>query len=249
MKIALIGYGNMGKEVELLALKQGHQIIARVDPIAGDNVFPSITKELLSEVNVCIEFSQPQSTLPNIQKIVESGKPIVIGTTGWYHQIPQAKKIIQDNAVGCVYAPNFSLGLNLFLQIVKTSAKLLHSFDNYDAFVMEIHHRKKMDSPSGTAKIIGDILLEYFPRKQHLVTECLNRKISPEELHLVSARSGHFPGTHSVIFDSEEDSLELVHRARSRAGFAFGALLAAQWIQERKGFYAFEQVLKNLWEN
>ncbi|MCH2695191.1 MAG: 4-hydroxy-tetrahydrodipicolinate reductase [Acidobacteriia bacterium] len=249
MKIALIGYGNMGKDVELLALKQGHQIIARVDPLGGDNVSPTITEELLSEVNVCIEFAQPQSTLPNIQKIVELGKPIVIGTTDWYHQIPQVRKIIQDNGVGCVYAPNFSLGLNIFLQIVKTGAKLLHSFDNYDAFAMEIHHRKKMDSPSGTAKKIGDILLEYFPRKQHLVTECLNRKILPEELHLVSARSGYFPGTHSVIFDSEEDSLELVHRARSRAGFSFGALLAAQWIQERKGFYAFEQVLKNLWEN
>ena len=249
MKIALIGYGEMGKELELLALRQGHQITARIDPLGGNNISSNITKELLSEVNVCIEFGQPEGTLSNIQQIVKLGKPIILGTTGWYHQISEAKKIVQDNGVGCVYAPNFSLGLNLFLQIVRSAARLLHSFDNYDVFAMEVHHRQKMDSPSGTAKKIGDILLEHFPRKQHVVKECLNRKILPEELHLISARSGYFPGTHSVIFDSEEDSLELVHRARSRAGFAFGALLAAKWIQQRKGFYTFEQVLEDLWEN
>ncbi len=246
MKIALIGYGKMGKEVEQVALNQGHDIVARVRSGGGKGIASEITENALNGAQVCIEFSQPLATLSNLRRIAELGKPLVVGTTGWYQDLALAKKVVEEKEAACVYAPNFSLGLNLFLQIIEKAAQLFHPFEGYDVLAMEAHHRQKIDSPSGTASRIGDILLEHFPRKRRVVSESLNRPIAPEELHLLSGRAGHFPGTHSVIFDSAADSVELVHRARSRVGFAVGALLAAEWIQQRKGFYTFSQVLEQL---
>jgi 4-hydroxy-tetrahydrodipicolinate reductase len=198
---------------------------------------------------VCIEFSQPAAALPNLRRMAELGKPLVVGTTGWYRDLPLARRVVEEKGTACVYAPNFSLGLNLYLQVVERAARLFGSFEDYDVLAMETHHRQKIDSPSGTAGRIGEILLEHFPRKRRIVTESLNRAIAPDELHLLAGRAGHFPGTHSVIFDSPADSVELVHRARSRLGFALGALLAAEWIQGRKGFYSFSQVLQELLED
>ena len=249
MKIALIGYGKMGKEVEQAALAQGHHIIARVSPGGGRLVSPVITENLLDEADVCIEFSKPPATPSNILRIAQLGKPVIVGTTGWYQHLSLVKKAIEKNGTACVYAPNFSLGLNLFLQLIEKAAQLFHPFEGYDVFAMETHHRHKLDSPSGTANKIGNIILNHFPRKRRVISECLNRPITSDELHLLSARAGYFPGTHSIIFDSVADSVELVHRARSRADFAQGALLAARWIQSRKGIYTFNQVLDDILHN
>lgn len=246
MKIALIGYGKMGRQVEQVALDQGHEVVARVRSTGGEGTASEITENTLGGAQVCIEFSQPSAALPNLRRLAELGKPLVVGTTGWYQDLPLAKQVVEEKEAACVYAPNFSLGLNLFLPIIERAARLFYPFEGYDVMAMETHHRQKIDSPSGTASRIGEILLEHFPRKRRIVSESLNRPIAPEELHLLSGRAGHFPGTHSVIFDSAADSVELVHRARSRAGFAAGALLAAEWIRQRKGFYSFSQVLEQI---
>lgn len=249
MKIALIGYGRMGKAVEQAALERGHEIAARVGSSWGRGTATGFKEEPeLDDARVCIEFSRPEAALPNLRRIAELGKPLVVGTTGWYRDLPLARRVVEEKDTGCVYAPNFSLGLNLYLQVVEKAARLFGSFEDYDVLATETHHRHKIDSPSGTAGRIGEILLEQIPRKRKIVTDSLNRAIAPDELHLLAGRAGHFPGTHSVTFDSHADSVELVHRARSRLGFALGAVLAAEWIHGRRGFYSFSRMLQEILE-
>jgi len=246
MKIALIGYGRMGRAVEQAALERGHEIVARLGSAWGRGTATAQEQPGLDDARVCVEFSRPEAALPNLRRIAELGKPLVLGTTGWYRDLPLARRVVEERDAACVYAPNFSLGLNLYLQVVERAARLFGSFEDYDVLATEIHHRRKIDSPSGTAGRIGEILLEQIPRKRSIVTGSLNRPITPDELHLLAGRAGHFPGTHSVIFDSPADSVELVHRARSRQGFALGAVLAAEWIQGRRGFYSFSRMLREI---
>ena len=246
MKIAIIGYGRMGKAVEQAALERGHEIVARVGSSWGRRTASGNEGPELDDAQVCVEFSRPEAALPNLRRIAELGKPLVVGTTGWYGDLAQARRVVEERDTACVYAPNFSLGLNLYLQVVERAARLFGSFEDYDVLATETHHRQKIDSPSGTAGRIGEILLEQIPRKRRIVTDSPNRPIAPGELHLVAGRAGHFPGTHSVIFDSPADSVELVHRARSRQGFALGAVLAAEWIQGHRGFYSFSRMLQEI---
>lgn len=246
MKIALIGYGKMGREVEQAALSKGHDISARIDPWAAERTADEISQQSVGTADVCIEFSQPQAAVPNIEKAAQLKRPMVVGTTGWYEHLSQVAAVVRREDSGLVYAPNFSLGVNLFYRVAQAAATLFGRFDDYDVSGLETHHRGKLDSPSGTAKKLGQIVLDHFPRKRRIISECLNRAIEPEEFHLVSLRSGKFPGTHSLIFDSAADTVEVTHIARSRAGFAFGALLAAEWIVGRKGIFTFDQVLEDL---
>ena len=243
MKIALIGYGKMGHEVEQLAVRKGHTIAARVDPNLDAGVHWEISPDSLGPAEVCVEFTQPQVVLENIRKIAVLNKPIVVGTTGWYEHLKEVESIVLQAGIGLVYAPNFSLGISLFYQIAEKASELLSRFEDYDVCGMETHHSRKVDSPSGTAKRLGEIVLQKFPRKKRVVTESLNRSITDDEFHLVSLRVGHFPGTHVLTFDSAADTIELTHSARSRAGFALGVLLAAEWVVKQKGLYSFEQVL------
>jgi len=243
MNIALIGYGKMGHEVEQLALSKGHRIVARCDPASRGQAHVAISQEVLQDADVCIEFTHPQAVLENIRKIAALKKPLVVGTTGWYERLSEAESIVKQNGIGLVYAPNFSLGVNLFYQIAEKAAELFNHFDEYDVFGSEIHHRQKVDSPSGTAKKLSEIVLKKFTRKKRVISQPLSRAITAEELHLVSIRAGQFPGIHSLTFDSPADTIELTHSVRSRSGFAAGALLAAEWIISRQGFFTFEQVL------
>jgi 4-hydroxy-tetrahydrodipicolinate reductase len=245
MKIALIGYGKMGHEVEQIALSKGHSVVFKCDPVAGGQVHGEIKPDHLQDAQVCIEFTNPHAVLENIRKIAQIGKPLVVGTTGWYDHLAEVESTVRQNGIGLVYAPNFSLGVNLFYQLVDRAAELFNHFEAYDVFGSEIHHRQKVDSPSGTAKKLSDIVLKKFTRKKKVISESLNRAIDPEEFHLVSVRAGSFPGIHSLIFDSAADTIELTHTVRSRSGFALGALLAAEWIVDRRGIYTFEQVLAN----
>ena len=246
MKIALIGYGKMGKAVERAALERGHEIAARLGSAWGRETVSGKEAPELEDAQVCVEFSRPEAALANLRRIAELGKPLVVGTTGWYRDLPLARRVVEEKATACVYAPNFSPGLNLYLQVVERAARLFGSFQDYDVLATETHHRHKIDSPSGTAGRIGEILLEQIPRKRRIVTGSLDRPIAPDELHLLAGRAGHFPGTHSVIFDSFADSVELVHRARSRLGFALGAVLAAEWVRGRRGFYSFSRMLQEI---
>ena len=246
VKIALIGYGKMGMEVEQVARKGGHVIAARIDPASDVAVTSEISSQTIGSANVCIEFTHPEAAFGNIEKVVRLQKPLVVGTTGWYQHLPAITEIVLEERTGLVYAPNFSLGVNLFYRVAAVAARLFHRFEQYDVCGSEAHHRLKVDSPSGTARKLSEIVLEHFPRKKRVVVDSLNRAIVPEEFHLVSLRAGHFPGTHSLAFDSAADTIELTHTARSRAGFAAGALLAAEWVVNRQGVYTFEQVLEDL---
>ena len=246
MKIALIGYGKMGREVEQVARKSGHAIAARIDPASDVAATSEISSQTIGSADVCIEFTHPEAAFGNIEKVVRLQKPLVVGTTGWYQHLAAVEKLVLQEKTGLVYAPNFSLGVNLFYRVAAVAARLFHRFEEYDVCGAETHHRLKVDSPSGTARKLSEIVLEQFPRKKRVVVDSLNRAIDPEEFHLVSLRAGHFPGTHSLVFDSAADTIELTHTARSRAGFAAGALLAAEWIMNRQGVYTFEQVLEDL---
>src|SRR5262245_56013737 len=236
----------MGREVEQVALSKGHSIVARYDPVLTPGAQGTAESGSLEAADVCIEFTTPSAVLGNIRIIAGTKKPLVVGTTGWYEQLAEAKAVVAESGSGLVYAPNFSLGVNLFYRLAETAAELFNHFEDYDVFGSEIHHRQKVDSPSGTARRLSEIVLKNFKRKKTVISEPLNRSIRPDEFHLLSARAGHFPGIHSLIFDSAADTIELTHTVRSRSGFALGALLAAEWIVSRRGFYSFEQVLKDL---
>jgi 4-hydroxy-tetrahydrodipicolinate reductase len=246
VKIALIGLGKMGREVEQLALSKGYPIVARRDPVLSSQPESVTPSDSLEAADVCIEFTTPAAVLGNIRKIAQMRKPMVVGTTGWYSHLSEAKALVAENGSGLVYAPNFSLGVNLFYRLVETAAELFNHFEDYDVFGSELHHRQKVDSPSGTARKLSEIVMNKFTRKKKVTTELINRAIDPDEFHLVSARAGHFPGVHSLIFDSSADTIELTHTVRSRTGFALGALLAAEWIMSRQGFYSFEEILNDL---
>lgn len=238
MKIALIGYGKMGRLIEEMALQQEEQIVARIDSKK------EITKESLNGADVCIDFSHPKSILSNIKKLAELNQTIVVGTTGWYDQLDLVKELVSMYKIGLIYAPNFSIGVNVFLKIVKEAAKLIDKFDQYDAAGYEIHHNQKVDAPSGTAKAITQVLINNLNRKTKIIYELGNNKLEADELHFSSLRVGRNPGEHHVIFDSPNDTISIFHQARDRTGFANGAILAARWLQGKKGLFTINDFLE-----
>lgn len=234
MKIALIGFGKMGREIDSIARTQGETI---------SRVFDSrhaVRAEALADVDMCIEFSTPEAVVANIRAAIEARKDIVVGTTGWDKDLPEIQNAVKDS--GLLYSSNFSLGMNIFFRIVKRSSELMKNAPDYDPFVHEMHHRQKVDSPSGTALSLGKILLDNIDRKKELLTQQPNGKIAPEMLHVSSTRAGTFAGIHTVGFDSDADLIELRHIAKSRRGFALGALTAARWLRGRKGVYTMDDV-------
>jgi 4-hydroxy-tetrahydrodipicolinate reductase len=237
IKLAIIGYGQMGKLIEQLASEHNFEVVSIIDPLLGNE----ISEESLSGAEVCIEFTTPDVAFTNIRKICELGKNLVVGTTGWLDKLNAVQKLIQQNKVGMVYGSNFSLGMNLFFQMVNSTTKLMNKIENYDVFGLELHHNKKKDSPSGTSKILADIVLKNIDNKTSAQFEKLDRKIKKNEFHFGSIRAGNIPGTHHIGFDSAADTIELKHTARNRKGLALGALKAAEWISKRKGLYNFTE--------
>jgi len=246
MNIAIIGYGKMGHEIEKIARDKGMTIKAIIDPMDEDATHKEINEESLQDVDVCIDFTHPDAVVNNIKKIVEFKKNIVVGTTGWYDNLDEIKKLVEDVNVGLIWSGNFSIGVNIFFSMVKNAAKIMNKFEDYDVFAHEIHHNQKADSPSGTAVMLGNILVDNLDRKDKMVTEELKRKIEPNELHVSSTRAGKIPGTHIVGFDSAADTIELKHIARNRSGFAIGTVLAAEWINGKKGFYNIDDLMKDV---
>lgn len=236
----------MGQEIKKLSAAQGLAVKSIIDPHHKEANFRVINPKSLQNVDVCIEFSTPSSVVDNIRKAAGLKKNIVVGTTGWYGRINEVKKIVKSNNVGLIYASNFSVGVNLYFKILENAAKIINKFSDYDVYGLELHHRQKIDSPSGTAKTIGEILLENIKRKKKVMFEKVDRKIKPDELHFASVRAGSFPGIHLVGFDSTADTIELKHTAKNREGFALGAITAAQWIHNRKGLYEINDMMKDI---
>ena len=245
LNIAIIGYGKMGKTIESIAEKKGITVKSIIDPMIEKKgkMHKEINKESLEGVDVCIDFTHPDAVISNIKKAAALKKNLVIGTTGWYSKDAEVKKIVKETGIGFIYAHNFSIGVNLFFRVTADASKLMNKFPQYDICAYELHHSQKVDSPSGTAIKLGEILLENIDRKKKIVTERLDRKINPDELHFGSVRGGTFPGTHVISFDSEVDNIELKHTAKGRTGFAEGALDAALWIKGKKGYYKIDDMI------
>lgn len=237
MKIALLGYGKMGKVIEQIALDRGHDIVLK---ISSANLH-ELTPENLQKADVAIEFSRPESVLANIETCFEAGVPVVVGTTGWYDQLPAIKDECLAGNQSLLYASNFSIGVNVFFHINKVLAKIMNRYPQYEVQVEEIHHTQKLDSPSGTAITIADGIIDALDRKNEWINELVGQEnqviTKPGQLLIESHRIEDVPGTHTVIYSSEVDEIELKHAAHSRAGFALGAVLSAEWLHNRRGFY------------
>ena len=241
MNIALIGYGNMGKELEtLIAEQKKHKIVS----ISFKNVTDKLDLQGIKKADVAIDFTAPAVVLKNIETVAKLGTHMVIGTTGWYQDTQKVKKIVQKAKIGFIFGSNFSIGANLYFKLVEHAGLLFDKFDSYDVYGYEIHHKGKKDSPSGTAKKIADILVKGSKQKKIAQFGKLDRQIGPEELHFASVRGGVNPGRHEVIFDSIADEIILTHQAHGRRGFAEGAIMAAEFIRGKKGFYSFDDLFK-----
>jgi 4-hydroxy-tetrahydrodipicolinate reductase len=239
MKIALLGYGKMGKIIERIALDRKHEIVLKIDQ---DNQH-ELTVENLQKADVAIEFSTPATVLNNINLCFNAGVPVVVGTTGWYEQLEviKARYINSDNAF--IYGTNFSVGVNIFFHVNRVLAKMMNKQPYYDVQVEEIHHTQKLDSPSGTAITIAEGIIENLDQKKqwvNVLTDVNNPvedNAKAEDVLIESYRIENVPGTHTVIYDSEVDTLEIKHTAHNRNGFALGAVLAAEWVADKKGFF------------
>ena len=244
MKIALLGYGKMGQIIERFALERGHEIVLKINI---DNV-EDFTVSNLEKADVAIDFSAPDAAVDNIYKCFEAGVPVVVGTTGWYGKLQDIKNDCLSSNNALLYGSNFSIGVNLFFHLNKILAKLMNNYPYYDVQVEEIHHVQKLDSPSGTAITIAEGILENLNTKQKWVNVLTDSNgnsddnIKADELLIESHRIDSVPGTHTVIYDSEVDTIEFKHTAHNRNGFALGAVLAAEWIKDKKGFYSVQDM-------
>lgn len=231
MKIALVGYGRMGKIIHQIALKRGHDVVATLDE--------SPTLEKLNNPDVVIEFSSPESAFSNIKFCLENKIPVVAGTTGWLEKKPEIEKIAIENETGFLYGSNFSLGVNLFFALNEKLAEMMHPFNQeYNCQLEEIHHIHKLDAPSGTAISIAEGILKHSDFKSWKLDETQG-----SELGINAIREGEVPGTHSVFYRSEVDEIEIKHTAFNRNGFAVGAVIAAEWLPGKKGNFGMKQVL------
>ncbi len=228
--LAIIGYGKMGKLIERLAPEYGFEVRVRLS--GGDNRGGTgLSHETLRGIDVAVEFTTPKAAPENIRRLAVLGVNSVVGTTGWFKQLPDAREAVLHAKSGLVWAANFSVGVNLFLQTVAHAAALFAKHPEYEAWGWEIHHSAKKDAPSGTLKKLAE----------EIRAAGYTRPVS-----LSSSRAGAIPGTHEIGFDSAADTITLRHTARSREGFARGALQAARWIAGKKGFYEFKEILGEL---
>ena len=236
MKIALLGYGKMGREIEALCSGEENEIVARID---NEQDWNQQLEDFLT-ADVAIEFSTPDSVLENIRKCFKHNIPVVVGTTAWYEHIEEIKDDCANAKGSLIWASNFSIGMNLFFRVNKVFARWMDNYPEYDVAMKEIHHTQKLDAPSGTAISLADILISEIGR---LESWQLGKSGSKNILGIEAERIDPVPGTHSITYTSEVDEIEFKHTAKSRGGFARGALWAAQWIKDKKGFYNFADVL------
>ena len=250
MRVAIVGYGRMGHEVEAVLRERGHEIGRIVDPVvadAADDLYaPAVTREALAGCDAVIEFSLPDAVVENIAAYAAAGVPAVIGTTGWLDRLDEVTRSVDGAGGALVYGSNFSIGAHLFFRLAAYAGSLVAGIDEYDLLIHEMHHRGKKDSPSGTALSLAKAVMEQVPRKKRMETARLDRTPEPDELHVSSSRGGSIPGTHTLYLDSTFDTIEVRHQARNRGGFALGAVKAAEWIPGRRGVFTVEQFIDEL---
>jgi 4-hydroxy-tetrahydrodipicolinate reductase len=230
MKIALLGYGKMGKVIEKIALSRGHQIVLRKTS--------SSSFEGLENADVAIDFSIPDAAVGNIMTCFDTNVPVICGTTGWLSQYEEMVTLCKAKNGAMIYGSNFSLGVNLFFEMNTYLAKLMSKFDQYKVRMEEIHHTQKLDSPSGTAITLANDIIQ-----QSQYTNWVLQNANANEVLIDAQRIENVPGTHTVIYDSEIDSIEIKHTAHNREGFALGAVIAAEWIIGKKGIFSMKDVL------
>lgn len=236
MRIILIGYGKMGKAIEEIALERNHEIILRID----EENLEDFNKENLLKADVAIEFTGPRSAFDNIKKCIESGIPVITGSTGWTEHLREIKEICADYKGSCIYASNFSIGVNIFFEVNKKLASIMARHPDYEITIEEIHHTQKKDAPSGTAITLAEQIIENIDRKKRWVNHISD---NAEELEIISERIDPAAGTHKVKYSSGIDDIGIIHTAHNRKGFAYGAVLAAEFIQNKKGFFSMKDVL------
>jgi 4-hydroxy-tetrahydrodipicolinate reductase len=236
MKIALLGYGKMGQEIEKLAVKRGHKIVLVIDNLEDWETLG----HLLPEADIAIDFSTPVSIMENIYCCFDANVPMVVGTTGWLDDLDKVREDCLKRGQCLFFAPNYSIGVNLFFDLNRYLANLMSKWEDYAVSIEETHHIHKQDAPSGTAIVLANDIIRYTERKEKWVKEAVE---NPEELGIKSFRTDNVPGTHIVRYESEDDSIEIIHTAKSRRGFAMGAVMAAEWIAGKKGFFDMKDLL------
>ncbi|WP_312751767.1 4-hydroxy-tetrahydrodipicolinate reductase [Epilithonimonas hominis] len=230
MKIALVGYGKMGKIIDEISQSRGHEVVARLKETPN--------RELLKDADVVIEFSNPEAAFENIKVCLENKIPVICGTTGWLDKKPEIERIAVEQNSAFLYGSNFSLGVNLFFAINEKLAKLMNNVDEYQCQLEEIHHIHKKDAPSGTAISIAEGIIENSKYEAWKLGETKDK-----ELGIFAIREDEVPGTHSVFYRSEVDEIEIKHTAFNRNGFALGAVIAAEWIVGKQGVFSMKDVL------
>jgi len=231
----------MGQAIENAGLCREHDIVARISQEAGQDEWNK-----LSQADIAIEFTAPHAAVDNIRRCFEANVPIVVGTTGWYDEYEELKDEATQNAHSLLTATNFSLGVNLFFELNKRLAELMAPYNQYDVQMEEIHHTQKLDAPSGTAITLATQAIERLPwKKTWKLVDDENEDISPSTLGIDAKRINDVSGTHTLLYNSAIDSIEIKHTAYSRAGFAFGAVLAAEWLHGKTGVFTMENVIKN----
>lgn len=231
MKIALVGYGKMGKIIDEIATKRGHQIVARLSETPNS--------QNLNNPDVVIEFSQPEAAFNNIKACLENKIPVICGTTGWLTQKPEIEKIAEENDTAFLYGSNFSLGVNLFFALNEKLAEMMKNFDEYNIQLEEIHHTHKKDAPSGTAISLAEGIIKNNPKFDAWKLD----ETKKNQLGIFAIREDEVPGTHSIFYRSEVDEIEIKHTAFSRSGFALGAVIAAEWIKGKNGNFSMKDVI------
>ncbi|NNE68675.1 MAG: 4-hydroxy-tetrahydrodipicolinate reductase [Pyrinomonadaceae bacterium] len=229
MKIALIGYGVMGRLIESIAVERGHEISIKVDEPEAELSSDELALKL-EGADAAIEFSVPNAVERNIEACMKAGVPLVEGTTGWNEKLDEMKALVSEHEGGFVYGANFSIGVNLFYHVARKASELFSKFDDYEVFIEEQHHSRKLDAPSGTALKLKDLVSESYK----------------DEFSVSSTRAGNIPGTHRVGFDGTADQVLLEHTARSREGFAAGAVMSAEWVKGKQGFWEFTEVIEEV---
>lgn len=239
MKIALVGYGKMGKEIEKISIERGHDVVLIIDR----NNLNDFIKENIQKADVVIEFSTPETAYSNYIKCIDANVPIVSGTTGWLDKRNKLEEYCRINNGGFFYASNFSLGVNLFFELNKKLASMMNKFSSYNVEMEEIHHIHKLDEPSGTAITLAEGVIGELERKSSWE---LDKCTDPNNLKIVAKREGEVPGTHIIKYSSEVDEIEIIHKAYSRKGFAEGAVIAAEFMKDKIGIFGMHDLINNI---
>ncbi|RXG23595.1 4-hydroxy-tetrahydrodipicolinate reductase [Leeuwenhoekiella aequorea] len=229
MKIALLGYGRMGKTIEKLAVERGHSVVKKIDQ--GDTYD-------FADADVAIDFSVPDAAVDNISMALKSGVPVVSGTTGWLDRYPEMVALCKENNGAFIYASNFSVGVNIFFELNKKLAQMMKALDSYNVSMTEVHHIHKLDAPSGTAITLAEGIIEESSKTDWILGNEESNKIT-----IKAVREAEVPGTHTITYQSDVDEIMIEHKAHSRNGFALGAIIAAEWLKDKKGVHTMKDVL------